>query len=138
LDRKQFLITLGAGAAAIACGSCLTGCNTQDMIANPPQNVDFTLDLSSPTYSALAQPGGSVHVSGLVVAHTTTGTYVALSQVCTHQGGTVEFDSSHNRFQCPVHGSIFALDGTVVQGPASSPLAKYQTSLSGTSLHVYS
>jgi cytochrome b6-f complex iron-sulfur subunit len=138
VDRKEFLIALGTGAALLACESCLTGCNTQDSITNPPTNVEFTLDLSTGTYAGLSSPGSSVHVNSLVIAHTTSGTYVALSETCTHQGGTVGYDSANNRFECPVHGSIFALDGSVLRGPASSPLAKYNTTLTGTSLRVFS
>jgi len=138
VDRKEFLSILGLGAAAVACSYCLEGCKTGDNPVGPPTNVDFTLDLTNPAYSALKANGGYLYNAGVIVARTSTGTYVAVSQACTHAGANVEFAGGSNQFQCPAHGSIFASDGSVLRGPASSPLAKYNTSLSGNSLRVYS
>lgn len=51
------------------------------------------------------------------------GTFLAFSAVCTHAGCQVEFDSQHDQFVCPCHGSVFsASSGAVLQGPAPSPL----------------
>jgi cytochrome b6-f complex iron-sulfur subunit len=126
MDRKEFLATLGIGAAAIACSYCFGGCN----------KADFMLDLANAAYAALKSNGGYVYNGGVIVARTSTGSYVAVSQTCTHQGTMVQFDGS--QFTCPAHGSIFNTDGSVARGPAASPLAKYNTSLNGNSLRVYS
>jgi len=143
MERKEFLSILGVGAAAIACGQCFTGCKkndavTNDAVTNPPTTVDFTLDLTNPAYAALKTNGGYVYNSGVIVARTASGSYVAVSSTCTHAGGTVQFDVNNSLFHCPVHGSNFALGGSVLNGPAGSPLTKYNTSLSGNSLRVYS
>jgi cytochrome b6-f complex iron-sulfur subunit len=136
MDRKEFLATLGIGAAAIACSYCFGGCKSNDNVTGPPTNVDFTLDLNNAAYAALKNNGGYIYNAGVIVARTSTGSFVAVSQTCTHQGTTVQFDGS--QFVCPAHGSIFKTDGSVARGPAGSPLARYNTSLNGNSLRVYS
>ncbi|MCD8492953.1 MAG: Rieske (2Fe-2S) protein [Geovibrio sp.] len=53
------------------------------------------------------------------------GAVSAMSLVCTHLGCTIALDG--DRFACPCHGSIFALDGTVIKGPAERRLDTYRT-----------
>jgi cytochrome b6-f complex iron-sulfur subunit len=139
MDRKEFLSTLGLSAAAVACGYCFGGCQSNDQVVSAPTNVDFTLDLNAPANSVLNTNGGYVYNTiGVIVARTVDGTYVALSSGCTHAGGTVQYVASGNRFYCPNHGSNFATNGSVINGPASRSLTTYKTSLSGTSLRIFS
>lgn len=138
MNRKEFLSTLGLGAAAVACSYCLNGCSPLNNPITAPTNVDFTLDLTAPTNAALKTNGGYLYSDGIIVARTVSGTYVAVSQLCTHAGGTVQYVSSGNSFYCPNHGSSFATNGSVINGPATSSLTAYHTSLTGSSLRVYS
>lgn len=89
-------------------------------------------------------PSSSVPVGGgfvdadklVVVTQPQAGTYKAFTAVCTHQGCTVK-DVSNNQIHCPCHGSIFsAQDGSVLSGPASSPLAAMTATLSGANVEV--
>ncbi len=138
MDRKEFLIRLGLGAVVVACTGEMLGCgNTGNPVA-PPANVDFTLDLNDPANSALKNRGGALVQNRIIIAHTMSDTYIAVSVACTHQGNSVEYVSGNNQFYCPAHGSRFASDGTVVYGPAQSPLTRYNTSLNGASLRIYS
>jgi cytochrome b6-f complex iron-sulfur subunit len=138
MNRKEFLSLVGIGSAAFVLSQCLSGCQPMNSIPTAPTNVDLTLDLTNPTYGALKSNGGYVYNNGVIVARTVSGTYIAVSQYCTHAGGTVIYDSKNNDIYCPVHGSVFSASGSVIQGPAGSPLVKYNTSLSGNSLRVYS
>ena len=139
MDRKEFLATVGIGAVAALCTSCLAACNPLDPMVNPPTtNVDFTLDLTTPANSALKTNGGFIYNDNIIVARTVDGSYIAVSSICTHQGNTVAYDLAANRFHCPAHGSNFATNGSVINGPAGSPLMTYKTTLNGTSLRVFS
>jgi len=38
----------------------------------------------------------------------------------------VQFNDAEQTWDCPCHGSRFALDGTVLDGPASQPLRRVE------------
>lgn len=61
----------------------------------------------------------------ILIARVSEGSFTALSTRCTHQGCEVNPPASGS-IQCPCHGSRFNLDGSVINGPASSPLRSYQ------------
>jgi cytochrome b6-f complex iron-sulfur subunit len=135
MDRKEFFSQIGIGAAALLVPACLgglTGCNKS---ASAPTNVDFTIDVST---GSLATNGGFLVQNGVLVARTTTGSFLAVSAACTHEGTNVNYVSGSNSFNCPNHGAQFSSTGAVTRGPATSSLTKYNTTLTGTSLRVFS
>lgn len=51
------------------------------------------------------------------------GTVLTRSAVCTHLGCHLKWNAFERCWDCPCHGSHFAPDGSVLNGPAISPLA---------------
>lgn len=70
--------------------------------------------------------GALVHdgAKRLAVYRGRDGRLVRLSAVCPHLGGLVEWNSAEKTWDCPCHGSRFAPDGHVVDGPAKKGLSK--------------
>ena len=143
MDRKNFLSQVGVGAAAFLAPICLggiAGCgkssnDSTSSVPSPPSNVDFTLDVSS---GALASNGGFLVSQGILVARTNAGAFLAVSAACTHEGTTVNYNSANNNFVCPNHGAKFSSTGMVTLGPATTNLKSYNTSLTNSTLRIYS
>ena len=47
-----------------------------------------------------------------------------VSPVCTHLGGIVNWNDADQAWECPLHGSRFAPDGTLLEGPATRDLTR--------------
>ncbi|MGI3197951.1 FAD-dependent oxidoreductase [Streptomyces sp. GLT-R25] len=52
------------------------------------------------------------------------GSLHAVSARCTHLGCIVAFNRAEQAWECPCHGSRFAPDGQILQGPAVQPLER--------------
>jgi Rieske Fe-S protein len=63
-------------------------------------------------------------VGTLIVGHDSKGIF-AFSAVCTHAGCIVNPPSKNGSTFCPCHGSQFDGNGSVLVGPAFSPLEHY-------------
>lgn len=142
MNRKEFFSKVGFGAAMVLVPACILGLETSCSKDNPQPNnsptgaVDFTIDVST---GALATAGGSVVQNGIIIAKTLTGNnFIAVAVACTHAGTSINYVSSTNSFLCPNHSAEFSSTGAVTRGPASSNLKQFNTTLTGTSLRVYS
>ena len=51
-----------------------------------------------------------------------------VSAVCTHAGCIVHWNPFETCWDCPCHGSHFAVDGTAINGPATAPLTPVEPS----------
>jgi len=146
MERKDFLRTLGAGAAFAITFPCLGGCSTDESndgdIVELPTGVDFTVDLTAPNAANLANNGGFILVNLVVVVRNLEGSFVAATQVCSHeQYDQVRFDKRNGgTFFCDVHGSRFGQDGTplnTIPNSTPRPLKIYETELNGNILRVF-
>jgi Rieske Fe-S protein len=63
-------------------------------------------------------------LSKLAVCRDKSGQVHTHSASCTHLGCIVHWNSTEQCWDCPCHGSQFAPDGTVLNGPAMKPLAQ--------------
>lgn len=75
--------------------------------------------------------GVVIDIQKVVVTQPSQGEFKCFSAICTHQGclvGSVD----QNTITCPCHGSQFsATDGSVVTGPATSPLPEVKVAVKG-------
>ena len=130
LPRRTVLI----GAAVGPLAACSTSAGKQIKPATPPvpgQALASTADI----------PVNSGKVVGdTLITQPQPGVFDAFVARCTHAGcvlsvgaagpatsDTVEGDT----INCPCHGSRFALNGTVVRGPAMAPLVPVKVTVKG-------
>jgi glycine/D-amino acid oxidase-like deaminating enzyme/nitrite reductase/ring-hydroxylating ferredoxin subunit len=68
--------------------------------------------------------GGVFDVDGekVAISRGADGDLRSLSATCTHLGCIVAWNDAERSWDCPCHGSRFAADGDVLQGPAVKPL----------------
>jgi glycine/D-amino acid oxidase-like deaminating enzyme/nitrite reductase/ring-hydroxylating ferredoxin subunit len=68
--------------------------------------------------------GGMVEIDGDTVGayRDATGAVHAVSITCTHMGCTLHWNGAETSWDCPCHGSRFATDGGVLNGPAVESL----------------
>jgi glycine/D-amino acid oxidase-like deaminating enzyme/nitrite reductase/ring-hydroxylating ferredoxin subunit len=88
--------------------------------------VDRAKALASRNPDALAPGEAGLYTIGgrlAAVRRDPDGTLTALSGRCTHLGCVVAFNPDEDSWDCPCHGSRFGLDGSVLEGPATQPLA---------------
>lgn len=133
MDRKEFLSMLGLSAGGLLLATCMGGCKKS---ADAPANVNFTLDLSQPANASLSSAGGFVYSNGVIVAKTNSGSIIAVSAACTHEGTSVQYQAASSRFHCPNHGANFTETGTVINGPASTNLKQYTVNVNGNIITV--
>lgn len=63
------------------------------------------------------------HLEGRCVVN---GVEHRVSPVCPHLGGIVNWNDADESWECPLHGSRFAPDGTLLEGPATRDLTGAQ------------
>jgi cytochrome b6-f complex iron-sulfur subunit len=140
INRKKFLMTLGiTGGAllAVLTTNCLSGCSSNPAAIEPSPITSFTIDLSDSKYSTLQNTGGFVIVNQVVIAKVKAGNYVAVTQICSHQGNPgIVYNAGQNIFSCTVHGAEYDTLGKGLNANGKGGLTLYSTSLSGTKLTI--
>ncbi len=142
MERKEFLRSLGAGAAFALTFPCVQGCSKSDNGVEPqpiPTGIDFTIDLGSEEGAGLANNGDFILKNEVVVVKNLEGNFIAASQICSHQQtDQVRFLSENGGiFHCFTHGSEFDQAGNPLNSITNNPLKIFNTSLDGDLLRVY-
>lgn len=126
-------VVAGAGAVAIAAGLVVAGCSGPFADGSPGGSGDPSGKSGDALGPAGDVPVGSAKIysgEGVVVTQADAGTYAGFSTVCPHQGCTVN-EVEGAMIVCPCHGSEFALDGSVVSGPAPRGLTPKAVTVTG-------
>jgi 3-phenylpropionate/trans-cinnamate dioxygenase ferredoxin reductase subunit len=91
-----------------------------------PSDVLIVKTVDRSVDDLVAGHGGLVNVDGrqLAVYRDEHGKTYELSSRCTHMGCTIDWNDAAKTWDCPCHGSRFAVDGSVVRGPAAEPLER--------------
>lgn len=84
-----------------------------------PGEID-SVDKLAPGEGAIVREG----LAKVAAFRDEDGTLYKRSASCTHMGCQVHWNSLERCWDCTCHGSHFAVDGTALNGPAISPLAK--------------
>jgi len=137
--------------ATVAGAAALAGCTTYDANGNggflgstaastPSSAAGSGTGAASASNvlltTAEVPEGGGKIIDGknIVVTQPEAGVFKAFSAVCTHQGCIVS-TIANGTIDCPCHGSEFSVkDGSVVHGPATSPLPTVAIKVEGTSI----
>ena len=132
IGRRTFL----AQSALLAAIAALNACAGSDAAFTAP---DLGAGSTGTTIEVGDQPGlATVRGTALVtianspfaIVRTGTNTFIALSQVCPHQGSIV--NRTTIGFLCPNHGVQFSSTGTWVGGERTNSLRSYATSYDAT------
>lgn len=135
LDRRTLLrgvaVTGALGASAGLLGGCGGGGGSTASSGGSGSGKAAASNELGAT-SQIPVGGGKIFAEQkIVVTQPTKGQFEAFSAVCTHMGCTVN-QVSGGKIICPCHGSMFSIkDGSVVGGPAPSPLPKENLTVKG-------
>jgi Rieske Fe-S protein len=133
--------------AGVTCAAMLAGCTTQDAssggVTPGASSTAASIGGSAPAATALTAtsqvPDGGgkiIDAERIVITQPQSGSFKAFSAICTHEGCFVN-RVSNGTIDCPCHGSKFSIkDGSVVQGPATRPLAPIAINVEGTSIFL--
>ncbi len=106
-------------AAGVGMNAQVAATMTKTWVAAETTAPDLAEEMSPP-----AEGTGQVGHAGRhpIAVSTIDGRTCALSAVCTHLGGIVHWNDAEHSWDCPLHGSRFAPDGEVLNGPATESL----------------
>ena len=141
MERKEFMKSIGQGAALTLTFSCLSGCleaenGMADQVLIPDANgVLFSIDLNSSEGQTLKIPGDYIIKNTVVIAVNQQWKYVAATQVCSHKT-LKQVIFRNDEFYCKEHGARFTQQGVGLNSDASKGLLIYPTQLQDQMLSI--
>jgi cytochrome b6-f complex iron-sulfur subunit len=137
MDRRHFLGWTSVGMLISSFPLILAACNPNASETTTEPEVEVSLDKSiredgfqAVGTTAELEREGRIRdrvIDVLIVSHPDNNDLIAVNPMCTHQGCGVNWDADSMLFNCPCHGSQFAVSGAVTSGPANQPLTTYET-----------
>jgi nitrate reductase gamma subunit len=100
-----------------------------------------TLPIGEPTKLTFAVKTTSAYIAETVlhdlwVVKQSPTEFTVFSPICPHLGCEYNWNAQTNHFECPCHGSVYAIDGKVLGGPAPRPLDTLPAKVEGGELYV--
>ena len=137
MKRKEFLEKLGIGAAFVLTSTCMGGCSRDQ--ADPPKDINFTIDLEDPKYAELQVFGSYIIEDQVVIARSNTGDYLAATLICSHEGlSQITYSEREGAWFCTAHEALFAEDGEGLNANGSKGLTIFNTEKTDNLLRVFS
>ncbi|MGH3872024.1 MAG: Rieske (2Fe-2S) protein [Pseudonocardiaceae bacterium] len=130
-----------AGTGVLAASATIAACSSYRSSTTPPPQAPGApagaVGRSLASTADIPVGGGMVFTSAeVVVTQPSPGTFKAFTAICTHAGCSVK-EVVSGTINCPCHGSRYAIaDGSVVNGPASRPLAEREITISGDAIQL--
>jgi Rieske Fe-S protein len=147
-SRRQTLQSIGALLLPGAATGCGGGPSAQPdppstcTAAPPPAAADW-FEVPLDRYPQLLTPGAAVAVRipeallDVLLIHTLEGCFLATWRICPHGACTVDYQSAARELRCPCHGSRFAEDGRLLEGPALRALVSFPAAQRGDSVWIH-
>lgn len=139
MKRRKFCGLFSLGAMVSCFPLILAACSSSEQGNSNSNSSD------SASSNTVARADGFVAVglvsdltqNGAILSKTTSGEPIivvqdaqsniyAVNSLCTHQGCNVGWKKDSQDLYCACHGSHFASNGTVTQGPAKEALKQYE------------
>lgn len=140
--RRRTLLAAGAAGAAALVSGCGDGdgdggggTTSEQPTSGAPSGSPAGAELAKT--ADIPVDGGRVFVDEkVVVTQPAAGEFKAFSAICTHQQCLVRTIAA-GTIDCPCHGSKFRItDGSVAEGPATTPLPAKQIAVSGDTIRL--
>jgi len=131
--RREFLARIGAAAVGVAgLGTGVTAVRflRPEVLFEAPTRFRIGRPEDIPVGTLVVLPEQRVYLMRASAG------FFAMTAVCTHLGCLTRYETEHNVIFCPCHGSRFATDGAVVNGPAPLPLPRLALTLENGALVV--
>jgi Rieske Fe-S protein len=146
IDRRQLLKVICASTGAL-CGAGAVGCGgkddaSPDPIIRLPAVSAGKLLIAVKDFPSLGKVGGGLvgqadgSTDPVAIMRESETQFSATSGLCTHMSCVLRFNQLNATLDCACHGSTFELDGSVINGPATKPLARLSTEFDGQTLRI--